>query len=261
MLRFFTSCLLLLCFFIARAQNDSLVIGARDSTSFGQRYGLRVGVDLSKPIRALFDSDYSGLEFVADYRITKKLYVAAEFGNEKKTSIESLENIDDIDRVVLYNYTTSGSYVKLGVDFNTYENWYGMTNAIIFGARFAGSSFSQTLNNYTIYDSNRYWNPNNFAPGSGSSEEFSGLTATWLEFLLGIKVELFANFYLSGSVRLSYLFTNKEADFFPNLWIPGFNKVNDNSKFGVGYNYTISYFIPLYRKKANKKKKESPSEE
>ncbi|MGB5358386.1 MAG: DUF6048 family protein [Eudoraea sp.] len=261
MLRFFTSCLLLLCFFIARAQNDSLDIGARDSTSFGQRYGLRVGVDLSKPIRALFDSDYSGLEFVADYRITKKLYVAAEFGNEKKTSIESLENIDDIDRVVLYNYTTSGSYVKLGVDFNTYENWYGMTNAIIFGARFAGSSFSQTLNNYTIYDSNRYWNPNNFAPGSGSSEEFSDLTATWLEFLLGIKVELFANFYLSGSVRLSYLFTNKEADFFPNLWIPGFNKVNDNSKFGVGYNYTISYFIPLYRKKANKKKKESPSEE
>lgn len=261
MLRFFTSCLLLLCFFITRAQNDSLEIGARDSTSFGQRYGLRVGVDLSKPIRALFDSDYSGLEFVADYRITKKIYVAAEFGNEKKTSIESLENIDDIDRVVLYNYTTSGSYVKLGVDFNTYENWYGMTNAIIFGARFAGSSFSQTLNNYTIYDSNRYWNPNNFAPGSGSSEEFSGLTATWLEFLVGIKVELFANFYLSGSVRLSYLFTNKEADFFPNLWIPGFNKVNDNSKFGVGYNYTISYFIPLYRKKANKKKKESPPEE
>lgn len=261
MLRFFTSCLLLLCFFIARAQNDSLDIGARDSTSFGQRYGLRVGVDLSKPIRALFDSDYSGLEFVADYRITKKLYVAAEFGNEKKTSVESLENIDDIDRVVLYNYTTSGSYVKLGIDFNTYENWYGMTNAIIFGARYAGSSFTQTLNNYTIYDSNRYWNPNNFAPGSGSSEEFSGLTATWLEFLLGIKVELFANFYLSGSVRLSYLFTNKEADFFPNLWIPGFNKVNDNSKFGVGYNYTISYFIPLYRKKANKKKKESPSEE
>ncbi|WP_297702673.1 DUF6048 family protein [uncultured Eudoraea sp.] len=261
MLRFFTSCLLLLCFFTARAQNDSLDLGARDSTSFGQRYGLRVGIDLSKPIRALFDSDYSGLEFVADYRITKKLYVAAEFGNEKKTSTESLENVDDIDRVVLYNYTTSGSYVKLGVDFNTYENWYGMTNAIIFGARFAGSSFSQTLNNYTIYDSNRYWNPNNFAPGSGSSEEFSGLTATWLEFLVGIKVELFANFYLSGSVRLSYLFTNKEADFFPNLWIPGFNKVNDNSKFGVGYNYTISYFIPLYRKKTNKKKKESPPEE
>ena len=261
MLRYFISCFFLLSVFLSEAQKDSLQIGARDSTRFGQRYGLRVGVDLSKPIRGLLDSDYSGLEFVADYRITNKLYIAAEFGNEKKTSFESLENINDINRVELYNYITSGSYVKLGVDFNTYENWYGMTNAIIFGARYAGSSFSQTLNNYTIYDSNRYWNPTNFAPGSGSSEEFSGLTATWLEFLLGIKVELFANIYLGASVRLAYLFTNKEADFLPNLWIPGFNKVNDNSKFGVGYNYSISYFIPLYRKKVNKKKNESPPEE
>lgn len=259
MLRYFISCLFLFSFFLTEAQKDSLQIGSRDSTRFGERYGLRVGVDLSKPIRALLDSNYSGLEFVADYRITNKLYIAAEFGNEKKTSIEALENIDDINRVELYNYTSSGNYVKLGVDFNTYENWYGMSNAIIFGARYAGSSFSQTLNNYTIYDSNRYWNPTTFAPGSRSSEEFSGLTATWLEFLVGIKVEIFANLYLGASFRLAYLFTNEEADFFPNLWIPGFNKVNDNSKFGVGYNYSISYFIPLYSKK--KKKKESTPEE
>lgn len=261
MLRFFTSCLFLLCFFASDAQTDSLELGARDSTSFGQRYGLRVGIDLSRPIRGLFDDDYSGLEFVADYRITNKIYIAAEFGNEKKTSIESLENINDLNRVELYNYTTSGSYLKLGIDFNTYENWYGMSNAIFAGARYAGSSFSQTLNNYSIYDSNRYWNPTDFAPGSGSTQEFTDLNATWLEILLGIKVELFANFYLSASVRLSYLFTNKEAEFFPNLWIPGFNKVNDNSKFGVGYNYSISYFIPLYRKKGNKKKKEKTTEE
>ena len=84
MLRYFISCFFLLSFFLSEAQKDSLQIGARDSTSFGQRYGLRVVVDLSKPIRGLLDSDYSGLEFVADYRITNKLYIAAEFGNEKK---------------------------------------------------------------------------------------------------------------------------------------------------------------------------------
>lgn len=261
MLRYFISCFLLFSILISSAQNDSLALSARDSASFGDRYGLRIGVDLSKPIRALLDSDYSGLEFVADYRLTNKIYLAAEFGNEEKTSFEALENVDDINRVEIYNYTTSGSYAKLGIDFNTYENWYGMTNAIVFGARYAGSTFNQTLNNYTIYDSNRYWNPNNFAPGSDAPQEFSGLNATWLEFLLGIKVELFANLYLGASVRMAYLFTNKEADNFPNLWIPGFNKVNDNSKFGVGYNYTISYFIPLYRKKSKKKKNESPPEE
>ena len=257
MLRYIISWSLLFSILTSSAQTDSLDLSPRDSTSFGERYGLRIGVDLSKPIRALLDSDYSGLEFVADYRITNKIYIAAEFGNEEKTSFEALENIDDLNRVEIYNYTTSGSYIKLGIDYNT----YGMTNSIIFGARYAGSTFSQTLNNYTIYDSNRYWNPNNFAPGSDAPQEFTGLNATWLEFLLGIKVELFANLYLGASVRLAYLFTNTEADSFPNLWIPGFNKVNDNSKFGVGYNYSISYFIPLYRKKAKPKKNESPVEE
>ena len=33
------------------------------------------------------------------------------------------------------------------------------------------------------------------------------------------------------------------------------NKVTDGSNFGIGYNFSISYFLPLY-KKTNKPKKE-----
>jgi hypothetical protein len=148
----------------------------------------------------------------------------------------------------LYNYTTSGSYIKLGVDYNTYENWYGMNNSIYIGGRYAFSTFNQTLNSTFIYDSNRYWSPDAFATGSRNGEEYGGLNASWLEFLVGVKAELFANFYLGASVRLGFLVSNKEADNFPNLWIPGFNRVTDGSNFGVGYNYSISYFLPLYRK-------------
>ena len=32
------------------------------------------------------------------------------------------------------------------------------------------------------------------------------------------------------------------------LYIPGFNRTYDGS-FGVGFNYTVSYFIPIYKKK------------
>ncbi|MFO7719393.1 MAG: DUF6048 family protein, partial [Gillisia sp.] len=35
---------------------------------------------------------------------------------------------------------------------------------------------------------------------------------------------------------------------FDNLTIPGFNRTYDDSSFGVGYGYTISYLIPLYKK-------------
>jgi hypothetical protein len=45
------------------------------------------------------------------------------------------------------------------------------------------------------------------------------------------------------------LFENKRPDNFDNLFIPGFNRTYDGT-FGAGFNYTVSYFIPIYKKKA-----------
>jgi hypothetical protein len=132
-----------------------------------------------------------------------------------------------------------------------------MNNAITIGGRFAAASFSQTLNDYTIFNSNHLYNPD-FLPGIQPNQEFSSLNASWLEFVMGIKAELFANIYIGMSARLGFLVSNKEDERFPNLWIPGFNKVTDGSNFGVSYNYSISYFIPLYKK--SKKKKEEPKQ-
>lgn len=215
----------------------------KDTVVYKQAYGLRVGVDLSRPTISFFEPEYTGIELVGDYRISYKLFLAAELGNEKRDRQEDL-----------FNFTTSGSYVKLGIDYNTYANWYGEQNMIYFGGRYAFSTFSQTLNTYRIFDSNRYWNPDGFAEGSSEAKEFSGLNASWLEFIVGVKAELFANIYLGGSIRMGFLISEKEPENFKNLFIPGFNKVTDGARFGIGYNFTISYFIPLY-KKANRPKK------
>ncbi|NJB69543.1 hypothetical protein GGR42_000005 [Saonia flava] len=247
MLKYIISLFFVLHFGLGHAQSESIDLQPKDTIVHKQQYGIRAGVDLSRIVLSFLNDDYTGLELVGDYRLTYKLYLAAELGNEEKTSQEDL-----------YNFTTVGSYLKFGIDYNTYENWYGMDNSIHIGGRYAFSSFSQTLNNYQIYDSNRYWSSNDFASGIEDSEEFSGLNASWLEFVLGIKAELFANIYLGGSVRMGYLVSNKESDKFPNLWIPGFNRITDGSNFGVGYNYSITYFLPLYKKA--KKKKEEPQE-
>lgn len=45
--------------------------------------------------------------------------------------------------------------------------------------------------------------------------------------------------------------SNNEPEGFANLYIPGFNKTYENSKFGAGFNYSISYFIPFYKSKGN----------
>ena len=224
----------------------------RDTTKKSEIYGLRLGVDLSRPLISLFKDGYRGLEITGDYRLSQRWYLAAELGNESNTVEEVLDNAEGVNRITIYEMNPSGSYIKLGADFNTYQNWYGMNNSIIVGARYAFSTFSTTLDNYSIYDSNRYWNPDTFLTGSELLGEYSGLSASWLELLIGVKTELFANIYMGASVRLGILVTDSDAGTFSNVWIPGFNRKTDNSRFGVGFNYTISYLIPIYRKAREK---------
>jgi hypothetical protein len=210
-----------------------------------QRYGLRVGVDLSKLARAFYEKEYKGLEIVGDYRLSQKFYLAGELGNENKT-------VDD-ERV---NFTTKGTYFKLGIDFNGYENWLDMENMIHIGMRYGVSSFSQNLNNYKVYDTSNYFPQ---APAVVSNTNFNGLSAQWLELVAGVKAKLINNLFLGFSFRMNYLTSNKKPESFDNLYIPGFNRTYDG-KFGAGFNYTLTYFVPLYKSKSVKKvvdKKES----
>ena len=213
----------------------SLVGSAQDSIQkFPERYGLRVGVDLHRLSKSFYDDNYRGLEIVGDYRLTKKIYIAGELGNEEKT-------VDD-DRL---NFTTNGSYFKVGFDYNAFENWLDMENMIYAGMRVGFSSFDHQVNSFKIYENNgNYYGQTIITPG----EKFSGQTASWVEIVGGIKAELFNNLYMGFSVRLNYLISNKEPEGFANLYIPGFNRTYDG-KFGAGFNYTLSYFIPIYKKK------------
>ncbi|QLG44136.1 DUF6048 family protein [Costertonia aggregata] len=251
MLRYFiSSCLVFLVVSgYSQSQNKPIDLQPKDTIVYKQEYGLRAGIDLSKLLLTSLNDDYQGFEIVGDYRLNEKLFLAAELGNEKKTQTESV-----IEGRDLYDYTTSGSYLKVGVDYNTYKNWYGENNSVFVGARYAISRYNQTLNNFRYYDSNRYWN-DDFPVGSAEPIDFDGLTASWIELLFGAKVELFANIYIGASVRLGILVTQEKG--VNNLWIPSFNKVTDNSRFGANYNYSISYFLPLYKKE---KKKKEPKE-
>ena len=198
------------------------------------RYGVRVGVDLYKLTRALYDKNYKGIELVGDYRLTKKYFLAAELGNENKTT--------DDDRV---NFTTKGSYIKGGFDYNAYQNWLDMENIISIGLRYGFSTFNQQLNSYRIYNSNPYFGE---TPIIASGKKFDGLSASWIEVVAGVKAKVFDNVFMGFSLRLNRLVTNKQPENFSNLYIPGFNRTYDGD-FGVGFNYTVTYFVPIYKKK------------
>ncbi len=214
------------------SQNNSTT--ARDTVTFKEKYGLRLGVDISKPIRSFLDEDYTGLEINGDYRLTKRMYLAGELGTEElNTTTEYLD------------VTTKGSYFKAGVDYNFYRNWLDMENMIYGGFRVGVSAFNQTLNSFTVYNTDQYYE----APfTSTESQEFNGLSAIWAEMIIGMKVEVLNNIYVGLNAQLKGRITEDKPENFGNLFIPGFNKVFDSGRFGVGFGYNVSYLIPIYKK-------------
>jgi hypothetical protein len=225
--------LLLFCV-SGHAQNDSIVRSVNDSLKIETKYGLRLGADISKLVRTFLEDDYTVFEIVADYRLTKRLFIAGELGTEEKTTSNDY-----------LNATVKGNYFKAGVDFNLYRNWLDMENMIYGGLRLGASTFSQTLNSFTVFSTDQYWEPQ-FS--SDASQEFSGLTALWIELVFGLKVEVINNLYLGVNVQLKGLISQTQPENFENLHIPGFNKTYDSGEIGAGFGYGIMYSIPIFKK-------------
>lgn len=228
MLKSITSCFLffMVCFGYAQ---DSI-------PKYTERYSIRFGIDMSKPIRSMIENDYKGLELTADYRITKKLYLAAEVGMEDKRVVS--ETLD---------FQTSGEYIKLGVDFNLFNNWEGMENMLLAGVRLGTSTHSQQLNGYAVRQLDHLWAEDLYKT-LDQPLLYDDLSATWIEIIAGVKTELLNNLYMGISVRMNYLMNDKEVTKFSNLYIPGYHRVSEGSPWGVGLNYTMMYQFPLYRK-------------
>jgi len=204
----------------------------QDSVKTKEKYGLRVGLDLSKPLISFLEDDDKGMELVGDFRVKRNYYAAVELGFQEKTIQEDY-----------LNFSTKGSYIKIGANYNLYENWVGMNNEIYAGIRYGMSFFSQTLNSYTVNVKGTYFIPEETTSGT----EFTDLSAQWIDFVFGLKVETLNNLYLGLNVSIKKMLNTTEPDNFKNMHVPGFNRVFSNDT-GVGFNYSLSYLIPIFKK-------------
>ena len=197
---------------------------------------IRLGFDVFKPIKSSSDGDNLNYEIVGDLQITENLYLAAEYGLTDRL-IED-ENI---------NFNSNGSFLRFGFDYNMFKNWVGMDNSIFLGLRYGTSNFSNKIESYNVRNSDAYFS--NFVDNNYQTIDHSNLTGNWLEIVAGVKVETFNNVYLGFSLRLNKLLSTQKPENFDNLYVPGFNKVTDDNTFGSGFNYTLTYSIPLRKKK------------
>ncbi|MBC91353.1 MAG: hypothetical protein CMC67_04385 [Flavobacteriaceae bacterium] len=220
----------------AQLDNDSISVKKN-----GSELRLRIGIDIFQPIISHIDKDISGLEIVSDFQIKENLYISSEIGTLTRNQQSEL-----------INFKTSGSYIKIGGDFNMYKNWTGMNNQIYLGVRLANSLYKHNINNYVLFATEQVWDENIINTGYKTGE-IKDLNAQWIEFLVGLKVQVIRNIYMGFSLRLNRLINNTSIDDFGVLFIPGFNRVTDDNIFGSSFNYTISYSIPFRSSKTKNK--------
>jgi hypothetical protein len=239
MYKYFISICLLFVFaenYSQEQKKDSIISQEKDTVIYKTNYGLRLGMDISRPLFSSLYSNYNGLEIVADYRIKKNVYIAAEIGFEEKTSIEDYSNS-----------TSKGNYIRLGLNYNAYDNWLDMNNEIFVGYRYGFSLFNQTLNNYTTNVSDMENGSYFPAVLNTVGQASTSLNAHWSEFMIGIKAETLQNLFIGFSFSYKILMSVKDSENFKTLFSPGFNRIFESNT-GFGINYTISYLIPFSKK-------------
>jgi len=239
MYKYFISICLLFVFaenFSQEQKKDSIIPQEKDTVIYKTNYGLRLGMDISRPLFSSLYSNYNGLEIVADYRIKKNVYIAAEIGFEEKTSIEDYSNS-----------TSKGNYIRLGLNYNAYDNWLDMNNEIFVGYRYGFSLFNQTLNNYTTNVSDMENGSYFPAVLNTVGQASTSLNTHWSEFMIGIKAETLQNLFIGFSFSYKILMSVKDSENFMTLFSPGFNRIFESNT-GFGINYTISYLIPFSKK-------------
>ena len=124
------------------------------------------------------------------------------------------------------------------------KDWMYQEKAInVFG--FGISSFDQTISRYNIYNIyNDLWGE--FTNTDAINLE--NLNANWIEIGFGIKTEILNNLFLGIELQLKNLIYQKNKNDIANFYIPGFNRTYESSNFGTGFNYSLTYLIPIIKK-------------
>jgi Domain of unknown function (DUF6048) len=192
--------------------------------------GVRIGLDLSRIVSAIYYPYRKEVTVVADARINANMYAAFEAGFTSTPFSDTS-----------YTYKGSGVFATLGIDYNFLKRQFPSEKNMFYGGiRYGFSHFSYQVPSYNI--KNTYWGDHL----TGSIPK-TNANAHWIELVVGLKAEVLKNFFMGWNIRERILINNVKTDEITPLVIPGFGNGSKRSVFDV--QYTVSYVIPFYRLK------------
>ncbi|TAH21436.1 MAG: hypothetical protein EAZ08_03715 [Cytophagales bacterium] len=151
-----------------------------------------------------------------------------------------------------FSYDSQGSYFRLGADYNFMHRTF-KDEVMFVGFRYAAASFKH---NFTYYGASEAWGyrvPRLIESTAtivddrfvGTITE-SGLSANWLEIVLGLKVNVWKQFFMGYTARFMLLSKVKGENQLIANDLPGFGSTNKQGR--VVLNYYISYRIAFKTK-------------
>ena len=198
--------------------------------------GLRFGMDITRPFQDYWTKgNRYGTEFSADMELWPNLFPVFETGYD----VMKIKT-DYVD------YAGNGSYSRVGIDYNFLQAQTKKDKDIFYmGLRYGFTLARQQVNQYKI---DSYWGA--ITGDFGNQSYF----AHWAEFVLGIKGEIFHNFYMGWTIRGKFKLNNKDLKMPPIYFIPGYGK--GEKGFNLDFTYSVYYNIPWdFRKSVGVSKK------
>ena len=226
---------LILCLLtiISLGQQQNIKKKPKREDNFIRMDGLRVGMDVSRSLQHFWNKgNRYGTELSFDIELIPNLYPVVETGWEKLM----------IDQDYL-NYSSAGSYTRIGFDYNFLAAEHKKDMDIIFiGLRYGFNIANQQVKSYLV---SNYWGDvvDRFAK--------QNYNAHWAEIVLGIKGEIFHNVFLGWSIRGKLKFSQKDFDI-PHVYFnPGYGPAEKN--FNFDFSYSVFYNLPFNFRGGNKK--------
>ncbi|MCC5927885.1 MAG: hypothetical protein JJU28_01450 [Cyclobacteriaceae bacterium] len=209
-----------------------LVLSVLPAMAQKERYipsGIRFGADLPSLANQAFSQNLKPVEFTTDIDFGS-FFLVADYGNVVFTQNEAL-----------HNYQSSGSYMRVGFDYNFLDT--DTSNSVLFfGLRLGRGRTNETLSFSSINNIER----NTGWPETTLQTANNGLRTSWFEFVTGTRIRIFDEFYMGFTIRYKISPRYRGNETLRPYYLPGFGRNIDESSWGFGY--YIYYRIPWKKK-------------